>query len=85
MAQKERSVRTVRCMADAAVAAYCKAEGIPEGLLGELGSAAEHYEVKRLAQAMAKALTKELMEKVGPQLICFWSRQGCPQLPPLKK
>lgn len=79
--QKNAAISSIT---EAGIKAYCESYGIPtevmEGIVG-----IDLNLVRRQAKAMTTELDRIIMAHVGPQLIRFWSHQGCPELPPLQK
>ena len=66
---------------EAVISAYCKENELPIQLFDGIETA-ESIQLKSYARRMAEVLTGIIMKRKGPQLICFWTRQGCPELPP---
>ncbi len=65
---------------EAVISAYCKESELPIQLFDEIETA-ESIQLKSHTRRMAEVLNGIIMKKMGPKLISFWSRQGCPKLP----
>ena len=65
---------------EAVISAYCKENELPIQLFDGIETA-ESIQLKSYARRLAEVLTGIIMKRKGPQLICFWTRQGCPELP----
>ncbi len=79
-AQKGDMRRVESAIKEAVISAYCEENGLPIKLFEGIETA-ESIQLKSHARRMAEALDGIIMKKMGPKLICFWSRQGCPDLP----
>ena len=62
------------------ISAYCMENKVPIQLFDGI-EPAESIQLKSYARRFAEVLTGIIMKRKGPQLICFWTRQGCPELP----
>ena len=80
-AQKGDMRRVESAIKEAVISAYCKENEIPIQLFDGIETA-ENIQLKSYARRTAEVLTGIIMKRKGPQLICFWTRQGCPELPP---
>ena len=65
---------------EAVISAYCKENELPIQLFDGIETA-ESIQLKTHARHMTEVLDAIIMKKIGPKLICFWTRQGCPELP----
>lgn len=79
-AQKVDMRRVESAIKEAVISAYCKENEIPIQLFDGIETA-ENIQLKSYARRTAEVLTGIIMKRKGPQLICFWTRQGCPELP----
>ena len=61
------------------ISAYCKENELPIQLFDGIETA-ESIQLKSYARRIAEVLTGIIMKRKGSQLICFWTRQGCPEL-----
>ena len=62
------------------ISAYCMENKVPIQLFDGI-EPAESIQLKSHARHMTEVLDAIIMKKIGPQLICFWTHQGCPELP----
>lgn len=67
-------------MIEAIISSYCEENRLPIHLFDGI-EIAENIQLKSQARRMAELLDGIIMKKIGPKLIYFWSRQGCPELP----
>lgn len=83
MGQKSEAqgTETIIKMTEAGITAYCESRNIPVEMLRNVSSK-DLFIVKRYVKAMAAEMDRIIMDNIGPQLIRFWSRQGCPELQP---
>ena len=72
--------RVESAIKEAVISAYCKENEFPIQLFDGIETA-ESIQLKSYARRIAEVLTGIIMKRKGPQLICFWTRQGCPELP----